>query len=181
MGIGMFPRLSLTVVLVSLLPGGLQAQPQMDEYSVKAAFLYNFTRFVEWPPEAFRSPSEPFSICVVGEDPFGHRLDDLAAGNAIGGRSITVRRVADARQAGDCHMVFVSSKADKRILSSWEAAKPHGVLTVVDSGRRTSLGMIITFIIEDGKVRFEIDSAATDRSGLHISAKLLSLAHAAKR
>src|SRR4051794_22363120 len=105
---GVLSRLFLTLALAAQLLSGLNSEP-IAEYHVKAAFLYNFARFVEWPGEAFRSPGEPFSICVLGADPFGQDLDDVVAGKAIAGRPVAVRRFTDARETGGCHILFVSS------------------------------------------------------------------------
>jgi hypothetical protein len=169
-------RLSLMLFLATR----LAAQP-LDEYSVKAAFLYNFAKFVDWPAEAFRDPGEPFSICVLGEDPFGRALSDVAAGKSVGDRPVSVRRIADAGHTGGCHILFVSSSADKRVLSVFTAAKQPGLLTVGDAGSSTCEGMIIAFTMENGRVRFEINAAAADRTGLRISARLLSLARIRKK
>ena len=175
-----FLRFSLTIVLSTRLSAGVNAEP-LDEYRVKAAFLYNFAKFVDWPAEAFQYAGAPFSICVLGEDPFGRALDDVAAGKSLGERPVAVRRIADARQTSGCHILFVGSSADKRVLSVLATAKQPGLLTVGDAGNFTSEGIIITFTMEKGKVRFEINRTAADRTGLRISAKLLSLAQAGKR
>ena len=167
-------RMALVTCMAAETPG-----QDLDEYQVKAAFLYNFARFVEWPAEAFRGPGEPFSICILGEDPFGRALDGMVAGKAVGGRPIAVLRISGANQIDGCHILFVSSPASKRVLSILTTAKRIGVLTVGDAG--TAENVIIGFVMESGKVRFEINTAAADRAVLHISAKLLSLARAIKR
>src|SRR5258708_34362438 len=89
------------------------AAAAMDEYQVKAAFLYNFARFVEWPADVFHDPSDPFAICVLGQDPFGHALDDVVAGKKIEGRAFAVRRISAPRQAVGCRILFVSSSEPK--------------------------------------------------------------------
>ena len=152
---------------------------ELDEYQVKAAFLYNFARFVDWPAEALRNPGEPFSICILGEDPFGRALDVMVAGKAVGSRPIAVLRISDGRQIDGCHILFVGSPSGKRVLSILTTAKRIGVLTVGDAG--TTENVVIGFVMEEGKVRFEINTAAADRAALHISAKLLSLARVIKR
>jgi hypothetical protein len=173
-------RLSFALVLTIRVIAGEPVRPP-EEYQVKAAFLYNFARFIEWPAEAFQNPGEPFSICVLGEDPFGRALDDAVVGKAITGRLLAVRRISNAGQADGCHVLFVGSAADKRVLSILAAAKRPGVLTVGDAGNSTPEGLIIVFNMENGKVRFEINTAAADRTGLRISAKLLSLAQTGRR
>ena len=171
--------LGLVIALGSGLAAGPPAPP-LDEYRVKAAFLYNFARFVDWPAEAFRDPGEPFSICVIGQDPFGPSLDDVVAGKAVGGRPVAIRRITDARQSGPCQVLFVGSAADKHALSVLKSPK-SAVLTVGDAANSTSGEVIIRFIMENGKVRFEINTTAADRALLHISAKLLSLAQGGRR
>ena len=172
-------RLSLALVLAMRILAG-ESAPPLDEYHVKAAFLYNFARFVDWPTEAFRDAGEPFSICVIGEDPFGRSLDDVVAGKAIGGRPVAVRRISDARQPGACQVLFVGSSVDKHALSVLVSSK-SGVLTVGDAANATFGEVIIRFIMENGKVRFEINTAAADHALLHVSAKLLSLAQGGRR
>ena len=172
----MFSRL----IAMALLAATLIAQ-QADEYNVKAAFLYNFAKFVDWPAESFLNPTGPLTICVLGEDPFDRALDEFVAGKTIGGRPFAVRRVSDFRQTGACQMLFVGSSANKRALSFLAADRQPGVLTVGDTELAASEGLIIRFTMVNGRVHFEIDAPAASRAGLHISAKLLSLAQADRR
>jgi hypothetical protein len=171
----MFLRLILTIVLTTGVDLILPAQ-QLDEYHVKAAFLYNFAKFVDWPAEAFPTRDEPFAICVLGENPFGGSLDDVIAGRAITGRPVVVRHVSDARQTGGCQILFVTSSAGKRFVSSFAATKHSGVLTVGEKGNSSSEGLIINFTLEGGKVRFEINLVAAADEKLRFSSRLLSLA-----
>lgn len=152
----------------------------IDEYQVKAAYLYNFAKFVEWPTGTFRTPGEPFPICILGEDPFGSILDEAVAGKSTGGRPFAVRRVSDEGGSRACRILFVSSLQDKHVRSVLVAVQQHGsVLTVGDKGLSTAEGLVMGFLMVNGRVRFEIDQAAGDRAGLHISAKLLALAQVA--
>ena len=171
----MFLRLILAIVLTTGIDLKLPAQ-QLDEYRVKAAFLYNFAKFVDWPAKAFATPGEAFSICVLGEDPFGRSLDDVIAGRAITGRPVIVRRISDARQTGGCQILFIPSSAGKRAVSNFAATKHSGVLTVGESGSSTSEGLIINFTLEGGKVRFEINLVAAEDERLRFNSRLLSLA-----
>jgi hypothetical protein len=168
-------RLTLITVLATQLIAANIAQ-QAEEYFVKAAFLCNFARFVEWAPDAFRTPEEPLAICVLGQDPFGAAMDDVVAGKSVQGRRFHVRRLSDARQTGRCQILFVSSSESKRSVSVLAAATPRGVLTVGEAGTATAEGMVITFTLSGGKVRFEINMAAAEGAGLRLSSKLLSLA-----
>jgi hypothetical protein len=176
----MFLRLVLTIVLTTGIDLKLPAQ-QLDEYRVKAAFLYNFAKFVDWPAEAFPTPGEPFAICVLGEDPFGRSLDDVIAGRSITERPVVVRRISDARQTGGCQILFVTSSAGKRVVSFFEATKHSGVLTVGEAGNPTSEGLIINFTLEGGKVRFEINLVAAADENLRFNSRLLSLATVIRR
>jgi hypothetical protein len=176
----MFSRLIVMIVLANPLIGAMSAE-RVDEYRVKAAFLYNFAKFIDWPPEAFRSSGQPFGICVLGEDPFGHGLDDIVSGRTISGRSIVIRRISDAREADVCHILFVSSSLSKRSLSILAAEKMPGVLRVGECAKSASREAIILFTLDGGKVRFEIDLIAAERQNLRISSKLLTLASFVRR
>jgi YfiR/HmsC-like len=180
MGITVLLRLSLPVLLGLPLIAASSARP-MDEYQVKAAFLYNFARFVEWPQEAFQDANDPFAICVLGQDPFGRALDDVAAGKKIEGRAVAVRRISEARRANGCRILFVSSSEPKRVLATLASMSERGVLTVGEADNATSEGMIIDLTLEEGKVRFEIHTEAAGREKLRFSSKLLSLATILKK
>jgi len=153
----------------------------LDEYQVKAAFLYNFARFVEWPPDAFRNSSEPFRICVLGPDPFGRALDSFVDGKTIGGRPVMVRRIANLPPAGECNLMYVSSTAGKGILSALAASALPGILTVGELDSPSSRSVIINFIPENGKIRFQINVDVAARTHLHISSKLMNLAQTGTR
>ena len=177
----MLSRLSFALVLtVRLIAAGHPDGPP-DEYQVKAAFLYNFAKFIEWPSEAFENPSDPLMVCVLGEDPFGHALDDVIRGKEIDGRMLAVRRITDARQAKGCRMLFVSSSEPRSVLSVLSTINLSGVLTVGESDSPASAGMIINFILERGKIRFAIDTVAAERGKLRFSSRLLSLAIVVKK
>ena len=147
-----------------------------DQYRVKAAFVYNFAKFVEWPPQSLRSPSFPFVIGVLGKNPFGNALVELVAGKTLAGREFQVRDVTDAPQASSCQIVFISSSEHKRLKPLLDAIENSGVLTVGETENFAAEGGIINFKIEDGSVRLQINLAAARKQQLRISAKLLSLA-----
>jgi hypothetical protein len=168
-------RLSLTTLLLTQFATGLGAQ-HTEEYRIKAAFLYNFAKFVDWPKEAFRGPGDPITVCVLGRDPFGQVLDDAVAGKAIGGRPLVARRIAAARQTAGCHILFVSSSEAAHDLSIIAAVKQPGILTIGEAGSATSEGLIINLTREGGKVRFQINMAEAKAEKLRLSSRLLSLA-----
>ncbi len=168
-------RLLCAICLGVLLSTGSRAQAT-DEYRVKAAFLYNFVKFVEWPPQTFKSPSEAIVIGVLGKDPFGGALLAATAGKAFEGRSFQVREVGDAQQAAACQILFVSSSERKRFGLLFSQMGGHGVLTVGETDNFTAEGGVVNLKIEGGTVRLQINIEAAKREQLHISAKLLSLA-----
>lgn len=147
-----------------------------DEYRVKAVFLYNFAKFVDWPPQAFKSPTDPIVICVLGTNPFGDALAETAAGKAIGGRRFQVREVADAQQAAGCQILFITASERKRAAWLINQIGNAGILIVGETDGFTADGGVINFKIESGSVRLQINVEAARRQQLHISAKLLSLA-----
>jgi hypothetical protein len=173
-------RVMLATMLGVPLIAGTPQRP-LDEYQVKAAFLYNFAKFVEWPPEAFENPSQAFVFCVLGEDPFGRVLDEVLDGRKIDGRALTVRRISDARRAKGCQILFVSSSEPKSVLVILAGIGDSGRLTVGESDTPAAEGMIIDFTLEGGKIRFVINAAGAEREKLRFSSRLLSLATIVKK
>jgi hypothetical protein len=163
----------------ALVGAGLLGQA-MDEYQVKAAFLYNFAKFVEWPPEEFKTPKDPILLCVLGHNPFGTSLEDAIRGKNIDGRGFALRQVSNAEQAGACQILFVSSEDVKRFHSLERSLKPAGILTVGEMQGFAADGGIINFKLDGDRVRFEINLDAAEHAQLRISSKLLSLAQIVK-
>ena len=152
-----------------------QARPQVhDEYQVKADCLYNFAKFVEWPAQAFPDNRAPVIIGVVGEDPFGSKIEQAINGKFANGRRMGVKRFPNLKSLTFCHILFIGS-SEKNNLQQVIAAAGAGALTVGETERFTQDGGIINFAIVGSKVHFEINQAAAERAGLRISAKLLSL------
>ena len=165
------------VALLALATSHVFAQsPIPDEYQVKAAFLFNFAKFVEWPAAAFKGPEDPLAICVLGQDPFGSTLEDVVRNKTVANRAFVVRSVLNAQQATTCQIVFVSASERKRFRLLLDELKGRSILTVGEADDFTASGGIINFKLKDARVRIEIDPNAADRAGLHISSKLLSLA-----
>jgi hypothetical protein len=164
-------RIGLAVALCIAECAATQAQP-IDEYEVKAAFLFNFARFVEWPQQTFKSPADPISICVLGPSPFGRSLDEAVNGKSIDGRRLFVRPINGIVQVAGCQILFVASRQKKPL----SEALTSGVLTVGESQGFAADGGVIEFRIEKGKVRFEINLVAAEQRNLRISSKLLGLA-----
>jgi hypothetical protein len=174
----MLTRLKFAIVLGAActlaLPG------QIDEYQVKAFFLYNFARYVEWPTETFKAANDPIVICILGQNPFGGALEQAVAGKLLGARPFVVRQISEI-PPGCCHILFVKSSERKRFRSMAGRLKGSAVLSVGETPGFTADGGVINFKLEDGKVRFEIDVEAAGRERLRISSKLLSLAQIAKK
>src|SRR6185503_11482421 len=141
---------------------GVQAQSG-NEYQVKAAFLYNFAKFVDWPPDAFGYSSAPLVIGVVGDDRFGGALDQAINGKSIGGRALIVRRLKWGQDLRSCHILFISSSEQKRLPQIIQSLRGASVLTVGDMGQFNQQGGIINLILEANKVRFEINSRGADQ------------------
>ena len=154
---------------------------QIDEYQVKALFLYNFARYVEWPPETFRAANDPIVICVLGQNPFGGALDRAVVGKVLGARPFAVRQISDLSPGSGCHILFINSSQSRRFRSMAGRLKGSAVLSVGETPGFTADGGVINFKLENGKVRFEIDLDAAGREHLRISSKLLSLAQIAKK
>jgi hypothetical protein len=149
------------------------------EYRVKAAFVYNFAKFVEWP-QAVGYGGKPFVIGVLGRDPFGRILDDTVNGKTVRGRTLVIQRLSSWAQAHECDLLFVSGSENKRLPESLRGIG-RGVLVVGDSPDFVLSGGMIGLINEDSKVRFEINELAAERAGLKISSQLLKLARRVTR
>ena len=180
--------MEISRILSLLLLGGaafdLCAQasvPGFDEYQVKAAFLYNFAKFVEWPPGTFANPTDPIGICIAGMNPFGSTLDAMVRGKKIGERIFAVRRIPDAQLAKGCQILFVGSTEWKRVRPLLDALKGEAILTVGETDDFTAAGGMIAFQLAGPRVRIQIDIETAEHSGLKISSKLLSLADIVKR
>jgi len=152
-----------------------------EEYRVKAAFLFNFAKFVEWPPQVFKSAGDPIAICVVGKDPFAGALDQTVSGQTVLGKSFSVRQLVDLQQIGTCQIVFVGSSERKRLPAIFHEIKTLGVLTVGECDNFTAEGGIVNFQIADGTVRIQINVNAAAQQQIHISSKLLSLAEIVRK
>lgn len=146
------------------------------EYEVKAAYLYNFAKFVEWPAEAQVGAAEPFVIAVLGEDPFGRTLDDLLASKTIHDRSLVIRRVATPEEAVGAHVVFVCASERPRLPRILKVLRGTSVLTVGDMQEFAERGGMIGFRMDGHKVRFDINPGPAERARLKVSSQLLKLA-----
>jgi hypothetical protein len=166
----------LIVALTSSAPAS-QAQSQTpNEYQIKAAFLYKFARFVQWPAEAFGENSTSLIVGVLGEDPFGSDLDQTVSGKTINGLPFTIKRLKWGQDLRACHILFIGSSERKRLPQIIASLKGASVLTVGEMGQFTQQGGIVNFTMEENNVRFEINAEAAGAARLRISSRLLSLA-----
>lgn len=166
---------ALSVVL--LLFSGARAQsPTAGEYQVKAAFLYNFAKFVEWPPSGFSDASAPLRICVFGQDPFGQELRDITREKIVNGHKLQVDQVVDLKLARACHVLFISSSEKAQLTSILESLRGTDALTVGDAKGFVQQGGMINFLLENNRVQFEVNQKAAEQAGLKISSKLLNVA-----
>jgi hypothetical protein len=169
---------TIVVVLVSLvgapLTSGQLSQP--SEYQLKAAFLFNFAKFIDWPQTSFASAEAPFAICVFGKDPFGSVLDDVLLNKTIAARPVVVKRLRDKAEARHCQMVFICSGEYEYLQGILESLRGVSALIVGESDGFAASGGIIEFTLEQGHVRFTINTDAAEQAGLRFSSKLLALA-----
>jgi hypothetical protein len=170
-------RFLLAAALLAAAPGPAARADDLhvEEYKVKAAFLYNFVKFVEWPDAAFEDPGSPFVLAVLGTDPFGSHLDDLQ-GKTVKGRPIVVRRAASLQALGAFHVLFVPSAGTTDLGTVLSAAEGKGALTVGDGLGFRARGGMIELVRDGDRVGFEVSLDAARRAGLTISSKLLNLA-----
>jgi hypothetical protein len=141
---------------------------------VKAAYLANFPKFVEWPASVAKS--ESFDICVLGQDPFGGALDSAVAGQTINSSPIAAKRISRPQDALNCRVLFISASEEGHWKAILAALKTSSVLTVSDMREFAQRGGIVQFVLDRNKVRFEVNLAATGPSGLKLSSELLKLA-----
>jgi hypothetical protein len=146
------------------------------EYEIKAAFLYNFAKFIAWPPSAFNETHQQFSVCVLGPDPFGKSLEDAVLGKTIAERSVILTRARQLKDLPTCHILFVSAAENSHLLEIAGGSSGHNALLVGESEGFASAGGAVQFVLDQNHVRFAINPEAANRAGLKISSKLLALA-----
>jgi hypothetical protein len=156
-------------------------QPRPDEFQVKAAYLYNFGRFVEWPGESAQDKGRSFEICVLGMDPFGPTLDATLASETIGGKSVMAKRISKAQDVDGCRIVFISSSEENHLKDVLAALEKTSVLTVSDIPGFSQRGGMIGFILDGSRVRFDVNLASAQGAGLTLSSELLKVATSVRR
>ena len=172
-------RFCWVLIVVWILAGNalnVYAQPrQLPEYEIKAAFIYKFTKFIDWPAQAFSDPSDPFSIGILGKDPFSNILEQTFMGKTVNGREWIVKRSNSVEELKKCHILFISSSEKKRLAEIIEVIKFANILTIGDMDQFAESGGIIGLNEQDKKISIEINVEAAKQAGLTISSKLLIL------
>jgi hypothetical protein len=162
----------LGLLLALCLPEAAGSASVAEEYELKAAFLYQFTKYVSWPSTA----TGPVSICVLGDDPFGRTLDETLADKSAKGEPIVVRRLRSASDVGSCRILFVSRSEQARLESTLAALHGHATLTVSELSGFPSRGGMINLKVVDDRIKLEINPHNAERAGLKIRSELLRLA-----
>lgn len=191
-------RYSFVVLVLSTLVGSIAGDVRAEtapsqEYKVKAAFLFNFLKFVDWPNGKAADPNQPITICIIGKDPFGKAFEPVK-NKEVKGKRVVVKRfksVVELKRLGEsgkgeldkqieavkkCHLLFVCSSEKEVLKDIMDAVKDSPVLTVADTAEFLKSGGIINFVMEKQKVRFEINDGTAKRSKLKIRSQLLRLA-----
>jgi hypothetical protein len=171
------PKRLLWLVGAMILIVNARAQSQTaGEYQIKAAFLYNFAKFIEWPPGDFGDASGPLRICVFGQDPFGQELRDITSEKIVNGHKLLIMPVIDLQLARSCHILFIASSEKTQLKRILEILQGSSALTVGDTKGFVEQGGMINFVLENDRVRFEVNHKAAEQAGLKISSKLLNVA-----
>jgi hypothetical protein len=156
-------------------------QPKVSEYQMKAIYLYNFGRFIQWPANAGAAKSDSFSICVLGQDPFGPNLDSTLAGEKLDGKPLAMKRISTPRDAGECRILFISSTEENHLKDILLSLDESSILTVSDMPAFSRRGGMIQFVLEGDKVRFEINLTKAETAKLTVSSELLKVATTVRR
>jgi hypothetical protein len=166
----------LASLLVPLRRDAHAATPRSPEHQIKAAFLFNFAQFVDWPTNALPKPQSPLVIGVLGADPFGVALDEIVRGETIKGHPLVIQRYRQVEDVGACHILFITEADSTKLKPIFARLSGRNILTVGDAEAFTQRGGMIRFFTEQKKIRLEINVAAVQKAGLTISSRLLRLA-----
>ncbi|MES2126915.1 MAG: YfiR family protein [Pseudomonadota bacterium] len=164
-------------MLAVLAAPAAQAQASSVERQVKAAYLYKFAGFVDWPEGSFARPDSPLLIGVAGSDTLAGDLEQMVGGRSVNGHTITIRRVRRGESLAGLHILFVGG-SDRALASDLlAAARGQAVLTVTDSEEGFAQGSMINFVVAEDKLRFEVALRQVNTARLRISARMLAAAH----
>lgn len=160
--------------LLAHLPLAWCQEIQVPEYKVKAAFLYNFTKLVEWPTNSFASPQSPLLIGVLGKDPFGKELDVLTTGRAVNGHALQSVRFSSVEQITNCHVLFICESERRKLDTIFDALRDRPILTVGDMKGFETRGMI-TLRKTNDSINLQINLEAATAAHLQLSSRLIRL------
>ena len=173
----LLPLLVLLVMVSSAAKVNATSAQVLSESQIKAGFLFNFTRFIEWPDHAFATPTSAFSVCIIGATPLVDLLTQAAMGKVVNGRSLTIRGVKSTDDLHTCQILFLSMTEERRAAHILESVKGMSVLTVSEIPGFAAAGGMIDFVVEENKVKLEMNVDATSHTGLKVSAKLIAVSH----
>jgi hypothetical protein len=166
--------------LLLWLAGVAAGEGSLTEYQVKALFLFNFAKYVDWPAAAFTNAAAPITIGVVGTDPFGDNLENAVAGKTIKGHPFVIKHLAADADLAGCQILFISDSEAARMDEILGKAAALPILTVGEDAAFEQNKGIIDFVLKEGKVRLEIDLTTARKTGLAISSRLLAVADVVK-
>jgi len=169
--------LNLVLIWLALVGGeGLAQQTAPSEYQIKAAFIFNFAKFVDWPPSAFSNLNSPIVIGILGDNPFHDDLARTIHNKTIEDRPLVIEELRVPSEATNCHILFISSSEKDRLPEILKSLKDTSVLTVGEMDHFTESGGMINLVIRDQKIRFQINNGEATKARLKISSKLMNLA-----
>ena len=170
-----YVAIAAALVLSAISSNAAAAPATPGEYKVKAAFLYNFAKYVEWPPEAFPSDHSPIVVTILGSPPLSDAFDAIR-GKSVKSRKLDIRQAGRMEDVGASHILFVCDSERQRTAQIVESVSNKSILTISDMKNFAKSGGMISFITIEGKIRFDINLESARRSGLKISSQLLKLA-----
>jgi YfiR/HmsC-like len=169
-------------VLSCLLACTLARPETASESQLKAAFLYHFTKFVEWPADASALLSDnAISVCTIGDDTLGSALEDSLRDKRVRNHSLVIRHLKNSQTAANCNVLFISNSESRKLAEIFASVASGNVLTVGESPGFTKRGGCIEFVVDSNRIHFVVNLAAARRSGLRISSELLSLADSVEK
>lgn len=179
--LGTFQGWALSVLLLALLGGSSVAQAaEAGEYDIKAAYLFNFAKFINWPEGSFAQEDQPIQICVLGRDDFGDALGRVSRGRTVQGRAIQVKKLKgggrDDAKARSCNILFVSSSESGRERELLAVLEGQAIVTVGEVDGFTEFGGVFNYVSEGTRIRFELNRTAAKDKGLSVSSRLVRLA-----
>jgi hypothetical protein len=163
-------------LLAPLCRGAFADAQALSEYQVKAAYLYSFTKFVEWPEGTFANASDPIRLCVLNDKPFHAQLNQIAGNKQIAGHPVVVVLITDSRQSRGCQELFIGASESQQTSQILDSVRGASVLTVGETDTFVEQGGIINFVVPGDHVQFQVNQKAATQAGLHMSSQLLSVA-----